>query len=242
MSGCGWLTPFHLGVVKELQTRGLVDEQTTCAGTSGGALGALTMVSGICPDDALEAMIKFGSKPELHGDIEANMRVLIHNLLTANGKENAKVLQNCNNRLIIVVTRVWPEPTLKPLLIKNFESLPFLIDVVGASCFIPFWSASAKSTTKLTVEAPASGIGKDHQLVDGGFLAFMPPVGDVRISPFPRQLILLPKSKPHISLPLGSYSVPQLLSWVLKPAPEKILRELYQHGRTEAARWVDKQK
>ena len=237
MSGCGWLTPFHLGVVKELIESGCVTQDTVAAGTSGGALGAMTMVSGIRPEDALEALIDFGKKPELQSDIEKNMAKIMRSLLSEVDKrgEAGSALRNCNGRLFVCVTRLWPETSIKPILISEYKSIDFLIDIVGASCFIPGWSAPKLYTTIAD---------KDHTkekmtaFVDGGFLAFMPPVGDVRISPFPKQFILHSRSKPTICLPIGAYSFPRLLSWVLRPAPEAVLNELYIHGREAARDWV----
>jgi len=142
MSGCGWLTPFHLGVARELQDGGFVTASTSCAGTSGGALGAMAMMSGIKIEDALEAMIEFGNKPHLHSDIETNMREVMQRLLDGpDGKGGPLAIKQCNGRLIVVVTRLWPDTSMKPILISEFQSVPFLIDVVGASCFIPIWSS-----------------------------------------------------------------------------------------------------
>ena len=240
LSGCGWLTPFHLGVAKELQASGFVSADTTVAGTSGGALGAMAMVSGIKVEDTLEALIDFGNRPHLHKNIEANMRMVMLDLLSSTDKGEA-ALKHCNGRLIVCVTRLWPETSIKPIQIQHYPSLPFLVDVVGASCFIPFWSAPKLYTTVAVDAAAARAVGfaaGETALVDGGFLAFMPPVGDTRVSPFPRRMIIQSRSKPHISLPQNAYRITELLSWVLAPAPEPILRELYVHGREAAAAWV----
>ena len=248
MSGCGWLTPFHLGVVKELLSSNYVTKETVAAGTSGGALGAMTMVSGIRPEDALEALIDFGKKPELQSDIEKNMAKIMRLLLAEVDKrgEAGSALRNCNGRLVVCVTRLWPETSIKPILISEYKDVDFLIDIVGASCFIPGWSAPKLYTTIATEMTQGAVADKGHTkaqltaFVDGGFLAFMPPVGDVRISPFPKEFILHPRSKPTICLPIGAYSFPRLLSWVLRPAPEAVLRELYNHGREAAKGWISK--
>ena len=241
MSGCGWLTPFHLGVAKELQALGFVSEGTTVSGTSGGALGAMAMVSGIKIEDTLEALIDFGNRPHLHTNIEANMRNIMLHLLSGTDK-GAAALKHCDGRLIVCVTRLWPETSIKPLQIRHYPTLSFLVDVVGASCFIPFWSAPKPYTTVAVDAAEARAVGLDEAgetaLVDGGFLAFMPPLGDTRVSPFPQHMIIQSRSKPHISLPKNAYRIPQLLSWVLTPAPEPILRDLFVQGREAAASWA----
>ena len=40
-SGCGWLTPFHLGVCNKLKEYDLLKNMEIIAGTSGGSLAAL---------------------------------------------------------------------------------------------------------------------------------------------------------------------------------------------------------
>lgn len=244
LSGCGWLTPFHFGVGKELKDAGYVNQNTIAAGTSGGALGALAIVSGLSPDDALEAMIEFGKMPQLHNNIELNMRGVLTNLLSGEDGKGTATLAQCNGRLIIVVTRLWPKTSIKPILVSKYDNLPFLVDIVGASCFIPLWSAPKLYTSVVTNSHSSSDDATNdptEHLVDGGFLAFMPPIGDHRISPFPRELILSPRSKPEICLPRDAYSFPRLLSWVLRPAPEAVLRDLYQHGRQAGKKWIEKQ-
>lgn len=230
MSGCGWLTPFHIGVAKELQANGIVTtdrRDVFAAGTSGGALGALVMVSGVRPEDALEALIEFGEKKHLHNDIEANMRHVMRPLLQGSDGLGTTALQHVNGRLVVCVTRLWPQTSVRPVLVKEFRDLPYLINVVGASCFIPLWSAPRLFTS---VNA--------QQFIDGGFLAFMPPVGDTRVSPFPRQFMLRKTSKPDICLPYDAYLLPRLLAWAMRPAPRLVLRDLYEHGRLATRKWI----
>lgn len=237
MSGCGWLTPFHMGVAKELQASGIVTtdrRDVFAAGTSGGALGALVMVSGVRPEDALEALIDFGEKPHLHNDIEANMRHVIRPLLEGSDGLGTEALRHINGRLVVCVTRLWPQTSVRPVLVKEFRDLPYLIDMVGASCFIPFWSAPRFFTS---VHSQSGVLGRQH-LVDGGFLAFMPPVGNTRVSPFPRQFILRKASQPDICLPVDAYLFPRLLAWALRPAPRQVLRDLFEHGRLATRKWI----
>lgn len=47
MSGCGWLTPFHIGVVQAFKVHNLFDERTQVAGSSGGSLAGLIACSGL---------------------------------------------------------------------------------------------------------------------------------------------------------------------------------------------------
>lgn len=71
----------------------------------------------------------------------------------------------------------------------------------------------------------------------------MPPIGDLRISPLPRQYIRS-NPPPDITLPDydsstdSGYPLRKLLFWVLNPAPEEHLTRLYHFGRISAQKWV----
>ena len=58
--------------------------------------------------------------------------------------------------------------------------------------------------------------------MDGGFFGgFMPPIGDVKISPFAIRAMFMRRA-PQITIRTGqgaSFSNVRLLSWVLNPAP-----------------------
>jgi predicted acylesterase/phospholipase RssA len=56
-SGSGWLLPFHLGVIRELRTRKLLNCHTDVSGTSGGSIAALVSASNLDPDFLLERLI-----------------------------------------------------------------------------------------------------------------------------------------------------------------------------------------
>lgn len=93
------------------------------------------------------------------------------------------VVSRCNGRLYVTVTQVWPRPSLQPQIVSQFSSPEHLVQTVAASCFIPLWSAPRQLATKVTLTRAGSG---PTWFADGGLLAFMPPVGDIRISPLPR--------------------------------------------------------
>ena len=145
------------------------------------------------------------------------------------------IVSRCNGRLFITVTQMWPNPSLKPVILSHFDSKEHLVDAVAASCFIPLWSAR-RLATKL---GPSKAL-----FADGGILAFMPPIGDIRISPLPRRLFLPPflSRPPHIHLSpqdLQEYPMSRLATWILRPAPEPVLRDLYKKGFIAANKWID---
>jgi predicted acylesterase/phospholipase RssA len=61
MSGCGWLTPFHIGVVQAFKDHGLFDERTKVAGSSGGSLAGLIACSGLDQAEVRKYHLAFAS-------------------------------------------------------------------------------------------------------------------------------------------------------------------------------------
>jgi len=57
----------------------------------------------------------------------------------------------------------------------------------------------------------------------------------------PRRLFmpLIFSRPPHIHLAPTDYSWAQLAKWILSPAPEPVLRELYRKGLLSANNWID---
>ena len=47
LSGCGWLFPYHIGVLSYLQKAGVVDSKTILSGVSGGALVSIYYITSI---------------------------------------------------------------------------------------------------------------------------------------------------------------------------------------------------
>ena len=132
MSGCGWLWPYYLGVIKVMKTHRYLTQKSVCAGTSGGSLGALVACADIEPEEALEFIIKLSKSKRFFKDIDAGMKEQLLPLLPPD------VLDKCNNRLHVVVTRLWPNPSFtEPLIASNFTSKEDLVDHIAASCFIP---------------------------------------------------------------------------------------------------------
>ena len=221
-SGCGWLTPFHLGVVNALRENMYINESTVVAGTSGGALSALLACSGVSTLEALENIVLLSQNQKFRKNIHSGLRVAISNLLP----DDAVV--KCNGRLHVVVTRAWPQPKITPIIISNFSSKEDILDAVTTSCFIPLYSDKSLFIPY-----------REGKYLDGGLLAFMPPVGQITVSPFHRRYVLRrpPQISPHLSSKF-KYSLPRLLSYVLRPAPPDVLRDLYQEGNNCALSWI----
>lgn len=73
--------------------------------------------------------------------------------------------------------------------------------------------------------------------IDGGVLAFIPPIGEIRVSPLNLSRLLRSR-KADISLLSTKYSFPQLLSMVLIPPSPVIMKDLFQEGIKSAEFWM----
>ena len=232
MSGCGWLAPFYLGVIKSLKSKNYLTKNSIYGGTSGGSLGALIGCADIDTDLAAKIFIAMSEDKKFHKNIDHGIKMHLRTIIPED------VLSKVNDRLFIVTTKVWPDINniKKPIITSHFKDIDHLIDVVSASCFIPIWSnrSSIHSLFTKIISDPNS------LYVDGGLASWMPPIGDVRVTPFPKTLIFT-KRKPHITLPPNKYSTFTLISWVLQPPPPEKILELYKEGEIAANKWIESQ-
>jgi hypothetical protein len=241
-------------VLDALDQAGCLDSSTIYAGTSGGALAAVVGFTRIDPRAALEAIIETSQMKDIHKDIDSILRqetgLLLRSKVDTPAAE-AQFLQRVNNgsdRLNLCVTKVWPNPSVEPLIVSKFSSVDDVIDVTAASCFIPVWSklSDAGMRTSISsrgaVDASSVLMLESMSVVDGGFTAFMPPVGECKVSPFPARYVLRSMGKPHICLEPGQVSLPQLLYWVLNPAPPEQLRALYDMGMRSTELYLEVKK
>jgi hypothetical protein len=227
LSGSGWLMPFHVGVIKALKEEGLMNQDSHYSGTSGGSICALHACSELSCEETLEMIIKMSSDPVVWKNMDAALRASLATLVTEES------LNRCQGRLHVTTTKIWPDPKPRVTIFSQFDSKEHLIECVAASCFIPMYGAS-----KLTVPiGPAQ-----HQYIDGGVYAMIPPVGEITISPFGNShFIVGPPNFRHIDIHLSKeeYPLGKLLYRALNPAPEKGLRKLYSKGIQAAHTWLE---
>jgi hypothetical protein len=224
-SGCGWLTPFHMGVVRTMKEEGLLTSESVVAGTSGGAIAALLAVNNVHPDEGLETIIRMSKDPDFKQNIDKGLKRILREVIPDN------VLENSNGRLHVCVTKVWPNPSTKPLIQSQFASTEELLDNVAASCFLPLYS------NRRTLFTYMGGSSSDLYM-DGGVLARMPPIGDIKVAPFPRRFAARLATKVHISLDAKQYPLRRLVPYILNPAPEEILKDIYRQGTIAAEQWI----
>jgi hypothetical protein len=220
-SGCGWLTPFHLGVLDELIRRGRVNNRTIFAGSSGGAIAALVGCSGVDPRLALEKSMELSTNKNFWDDIDAGLRDKA--LMVALPDD---IVERCNSRLHVTGTRVWPKPSSKATVFSTFDSLDDILSCVATSCFIPFYCSK-----KFYVEH------RGERYIDGGVFSVMPEIGAVKVSPLPRAIF--PKHlKPDI-YPSPKLSIREVTRNAFIPPPPLELEKLYNIGIESARIWCD---
>jgi hypothetical protein len=172
--------------------------------------------------ESLEAIIKFSKDKSFQSNIDNGLKKTLDDMLPDD------IVERSNGRLHVVTTKVWPSFERKPIIINHFKDREHLLDTISASCFIPLYSTPNKLFTRIQ-QNPG------ELFIDGGVFAWMPPLGDIRVSPFPRDLLsLVGKRTPHICLPNHAIPARKLLSWILSPAPPNQLRYLYEMGKSEA--------
>jgi predicted acylesterase/phospholipase RssA len=93
MSGCGWLAPFYLGVIKVLKSTNYLTKNSIYGGTSGGSLGALIGCADIDTELATKIFIKISEDKKFHKNIDHGIKMHLRAILPED------VLSKVNNRL-----------------------------------------------------------------------------------------------------------------------------------------------
>lgn len=173
--------------------------------------------------DAVKILTDLSKKKGIMKNIDLELKSTLESLLT----EDASI--RCNNRLHVTIT----DPKLRVKIISTFKNKNQLIEVISASCFIPLYSDLSQLRLRATItEYPG-------KYFDGGLRAFMPPIGDIRVTPFPLgSLRGIYRLYPHIHLPYSQYNIPQLVKWSLIPAEPEILQKLYDDGILAGERYI----
>jgi hypothetical protein len=235
MSGCGWLIPFYFGVISAMKARGVMNSESIYSGTSAGSLASLVAACDLNCTEAMQLLASLPADEVFLSDKNSGLRRTLVQMLPPD------TVERCQGRLHVTLTKVWPNPMRSATVISHFKSKEHIVDVVAASCFIPLYSAQQLAVT--VGEQP-------ERYIDGGVFAFMPPVGDVTISPFPQRFVydLLPAAmrptgglRPAcIYLDRSQYPLRRLLGWVLTPPPEAEMWDLFHSGERVANAWMDK--
>ena len=161
-TGAGLLTPYHLGVseylTKEIK---LITDNTLLAGSSGGALAAITTALRLNKGDALNACEYIAQECNSKGTrltLRLALDTILDELLPAN---SADLINNRAASCSLSYTEVFP--SIRSYNIDKFQSKKDLIDCLRASCNIPFYFNGNSMTVDVRNGAGIDGFFS-HQL------------------------------------------------------------------------------
>lgn len=161
------------------------------------------------------------------------MRELLEAVIGDVVPQNA--VQLCVGRLTVAVTRVWPSPSHRPILIDTFLDRDDLLRALLASCFVPGYLS----------HEPAVQF-RGFYAVDGGIYDIAPRVpGGITVCPYwlvgkfggiHRTMDICPHRLPDYKASVMSEM--KLLHWSFNPPEEKEMRYMYQLGQLSAEIWA----
>ena len=161
-TGAGLLTPYHLGVSEYLTKEvKLITDSTLLAGSSGGALAAITTALRLNIGDALNACEYIAQECNSKGTrltLRLALDTILDELLPVN---SADIINNRAASCSLSYTEVFPR--IRSYTIDKFQSKKDLIDCLRASCNIPFYFNGNSMTVDVRNGAGIDGFFS-HQL------------------------------------------------------------------------------
>ena len=188
-SPAGLLTPYHLGAASELARLNIIHPHTAISGASGGALAAvLSSLGTISSQDSLEACTYISERCRSVGYTRKTLRLaldqMLMDLLPTDAYE--KLNQRPGN-CTVAYREIFP--TMTSHLVTEYQSNDDLIDVLRASCNIPFYFNGNSATVAV----------RGHFAVDGFFAVERSRFGCPRTEAT-RELIICPFNPDLIGL------------------------------------------
>jgi len=239
LSGCGFLIPYHVGVLRTLERRGQIDQSTLLAGASGGALVSAAYASGIHCDDIMQIFMDVYRWTRTHGvwtKVGKQLKHVCKEALPPDAHERA------SGRLLISVHRTSPFQ-LQPVMIDSFTSQEDLVQACYCSSFIP-----------LFLEPRLSCEWRGAQWVDGGLLDMLPAVPShlvaksgkpprvIKSLPFELVARLRSDTQDIITLHAehrSKFPLRKLINWAVNPpADESVFFDLQKAGEDTAEAWL----
>mmetsp|Transcript_21618 Transcript_21618/g.36215 ORF Transcript_21618/g.36215 Transcript_21618/m.36215 type:complete len:302 (+) Transcript_21618:88-993(+) len=209
-SPAGLLTPFHIGASEQLKKYKLIDNDTALAGSSGGALAAATSAIGISAADAMFCSIYVAQRCRDEGPRLTLRKALDKVLDDVLPNDAHEILNERNSRCYVAYAEVTPSlrQPLGPQFVYRYRDKQDLIEVLRASCNIPFYF----NGNNLGINV------RGAYAVDGFFSTSLnrfgcPETGatdrEILVSPFSASLIGL---TPELTRPAGSNLVYDIIS------------------------------
>ena len=161
LSGCGWLIPYHVGVLKCLVERGIVcKDRTVLSGVSGGAIVAAGLASNIDLNDVSRLMREGADRIRntMNGRFVGNMRHVLEEMLDDVLPSNAHEMASHRVKIGVLT------PRLHCKVVSEFDSKKDLIHACLASSHIPFY-----------MDGQIFCHWRNKRWLDGGLLDILPP-------------------------------------------------------------------
>ncbi len=250
-SGCGFLAAFHMGALEALISSRV--PIAVVGGASGGALVAAGHAMGVPPTTMLSRLIDTAAKCRRDGF--SSIPRHLNDVIQATLPPEVDVAQLSSLR--VAVTCVWP---YERVLVDRFDSREDLIAALETSCHIPFYLGSFARVfrgRRFFVDGGDISIFSScsfrSTLTRAGLGSIAPPLkGDrvITVLSFPTQWIgpMLPSHVKEdlsrvIAPPPGAppiRNVATMLRHALVPPSEDILRQLFDLGKAEGTRFVER--
>ena len=265
LSGCGWLFPYHIGVLSYLKSHQWVTPSTILSGVSGGALVAVGEASGLSEQDMMDVAVDIVRRQysttnttSIWGNIGATVGASLDLALP----NDAHI--KCNSRVSIAVTQVsdedssyfvplmsclplapnnvWSDPTMFGYNTDeehHFLNKDDLIQGCLASSHIPFY-----------MDKKFSKKWRDSSWVDGGMKNILPPMPEQEdqsscVQSLPYSIMTTFRNDTCTIVTPASFEfnlVTELLPWSFVPCKDiSNLQRLRDVGYKNAELFMDKQ-
>ncbi|XP_018494493.1 patatin-like phospholipase domain-containing protein 2, partial [Galendromus occidentalis] len=227
-SGGGFIGIYHVGVAIAFKKFAPHITSRKVLGASSGALASMCLVTNMPIDQIIKGIATMSTHCRSLALGPFDPRFSIFNImktaLTENACEDAH--QISTNKLFISLTRAT---TLENKMMSDFESREELIDVLLASCFIPYFLGLVPPTIR--------GVS----YIDGGFTDNLPTHDEntITVSPFAGMATIRPRPSTS-KLPDIIYTPEnaiRMVKTVFSPPP-KALAEVCQEGFKDALEFI----
>ena len=136
-SPAGLLMPFHVGAAEQLRRFKIIDDTTALAGSSGGALAAISAGLNLDSEVLLSSTANIAKKCRDDGPRNALRKALEEEFRSALPADCCDMLRKRSAPCYIAYTEV--KPFLKPHYVSEFNDRDDVIEVLSASCNVPFY-------------------------------------------------------------------------------------------------------
>jgi len=189
--------PFHVGAAEQLRRFNIIDNTTALAGSSGGALAAISAGLNLDSEVLLSSTANIAKKCRDDGPRNALRKALEEEFRSALPADCCDMLRKRPAPCYIAYTEV--KPFLKPHYVCDFNDRDDVIEVLSASCNVPFYFDGNKLCVNVRGSYGIDGLFSTNVNRFG-----CPPTGatdlEILISPYSFSTLFAP----HLAKPANS--------------------------------------